>query len=69
MRGSGRIENGIEVPNIKVTLASQIPPGACEALNLGYMDPDQVDLEDWLNREDEGILFVPKAGERLYKLK
>lgn len=57
------------MPNIKVTLASQIPPGACEALNLGYMDPDQVDLEDWLNREDEGILFVPKAGERLYKLK
>ena len=69
VRGSGRMQNGIEVPNIKVTLASQIPPGACEALNLGYMDPDLVEIEDWLNREDEGILFVPKAGERLYKLK
>ncbi|MFU8826610.1 MAG: hypothetical protein ACNA70_03880 [Brevefilum sp.] len=63
------MQNGIEVPNIKVTLASLVPPGACAALNLGYIDPDQVKIEDWLNREDEGILFVPKAGERLYKIK
>jgi hypothetical protein len=26
-------------------------------------------LNDWLNKEDEGILVVPRAGEMLYRLK
>ena len=69
MRGSGVMENGVEKPNVKVTLASQIPPEDCEQLNLGYLDPASINIEEWQNREDEGILYVPKAGEILYRLK
>jgi nickel-dependent lactate racemase len=69
MRGSGVLENGIEKPNVKVTLASQIPPEDCKRLNLGYRDPASIKIEDWQNREAEGILYVPKAGEMLYRAK
>ncbi len=69
LRGSGRLENGIEKPNVRVTLASQIPPEDCARLNLGYLDPASINVNDWKDREDEGILYVPKAGEILYRLK
>lgn len=68
VRGSGRLENGIEKPNVRVTLASRISPEDCARLNLGYLDPASIRLEEWQNREDEGILYVPKAGEILYRL-
>ncbi len=68
VRGSGVMENGVEKPNVRVTLASQIPPEACARLNLGYLDPASICPADWQNREDEGILYVPKAGEILYRL-
>jgi hypothetical protein len=32
------------------------------------MDPSKIDIEDFLNKEDEGILFVDHAGEILYKM-
>lgn len=66
--GSGVITNGVEKPNVRVTLASQIPPEDCARLNLGYLDPATINVDDWKNREDEGILYVPKAGEILYRL-
>jgi nickel-dependent lactate racemase len=69
LKGSGTFENGVERPRIQVTLASQIPPEDCARLNLGYMDPASINVEAWQNREDEGILFVPKAGEYLYRVK
>lgn len=69
LRGSGVMENGIEKPNVRVTLASKLSKEDCERLNLGYMDPAKIKIEDWQNREDEGILYVPKAGEILYRLK
>ena len=69
LRGVGTYENGVEKPRIKVTLATRIPRERCERVNLGYLDPDAINFEDWQNREDEGILFVPKAGEMLYRLK
>jgi nickel-dependent lactate racemase len=69
VRGSGVMENGIEKPNVKVTLASKISPEDCARLNLGYLDPAKVDLAEWENREEEGILFVPRAGEVLYRHK
>jgi lactate racemase len=37
MRGSGVMENGLEKPNVEVTLVSQIPPNHCAWLNLGYI--------------------------------
>ncbi len=69
VRGGGKFENGVEHPNFKVTLASKIPPEVCKQINLGYMNANDVNVAEWQNREDEGILYVPKAGEMLYKVK
>jgi len=69
VRGDGRYENGIEYPRADVTLATQLSPEACAQLALGYQDPAEIDMREWQNREEEGILYVPKAGEMLYRLK
>ena len=68
LRGSGVLENGVERPNVRLTLASKIPPEDCARLNLGYLDPDQIDVKEFQDRESEGILYVPRAGEVLYRL-
>jgi len=41
----------------------------CGAINLGYRDPKTIRKGDFANREDDGVLLVPKAGEMLYQLK
>jgi lactate racemase len=69
LRGSGVMENGIEKPNVKVTLASKISAEDCARLNLGYLDPAQVNVNEWKDREEDGVLYVPKAGEILYRLR
>ena len=68
VRGGGTFENGVENCRVKVTLASQVPREVCESINLGYLDPATIDPADYANREEEGILLVPKAGEMLYRL-
>jgi nickel-dependent lactate racemase len=68
VRGIGKMENGVEKCRVKVTLATQIPPEMCAQINMGYRDPATIDIADFENREDEGILYVPKAGEMLYRL-
>jgi hypothetical protein len=40
----------------------------CAKINMGYRDPASINIADFENREDEGILYVPKAGEMLYRL-
>jgi nickel-dependent lactate racemase len=69
VRGVGTYQDGIETPRVQVTLATQIPEDVCRAINLGYRDPRSIDVAEYQNREDEGILYVPKAGEMLYRLK
>lgn len=69
LRGSGVMENGVEKPNVRVTLASKISAEDCARLNLGYLDPAKVNPEEWKDGEREGVLYVPKAGEILYRLK
>lgn len=69
VRGSGVMEAGIEKPNVRVTLSSKISAADCARLNLGYLDPAKVDFAAWQNRESEGVLYVPRAGEVLYRLK
>ena len=69
LRGSGVMQDGIEKPNVRVTLASKISAEDCARLNLGYLDPASVNVEEWKDKEDEGVLYVPKAGEILYRLK
>jgi len=68
LRGSGTYDHGVEKARIRVTLASQIPECVCSRFGLGYADPNHINPSDWQGREDEGILFVPKAGEILYRL-
>jgi nickel-dependent lactate racemase len=67
VKGIGTYEGGVERPRVEVVLASRIGPDACHRLNLGYLDPSTLDLDDYRGREDEGILVVPKAGEILYR--
>ena len=69
VRGGGTYENGIEVPRVRVTLASGISEETCRRINLGYRDPASIDVESFADREDEGILLVRKSGEYLYRLK
>jgi nickel-dependent lactate racemase len=71
LKGVGRYDadTGSERPRIKVTLATRIPEERCRKVNLGYLDPDTINLDEWKGREDEGILYVPKAGELLYRVK
>ncbi|MBK8022764.1 MAG: DUF2088 domain-containing protein [Chloroflexi bacterium] len=69
LRGSGTYEGGVEQARIRVTLSSRISREDCDRLSLGYLDPASVDFSEWQGREDEGILFVPKAGEMLYRVR
>jgi len=67
VRGSGRWEGGREVPRARVTLSSKLGPELCERIGLGYLDPASVDPESFAGREDDGVMLVRKAGERLYR--
>jgi nickel-dependent lactate racemase len=71
LRGQGTYdaETAIETPRLQVTLATGISEARCHKVNLGYLDPRSINLDEWLGREDEGILVVPKAGEMLYRIK
>lgn len=69
VKGVGTFENGVEKPRMNVILATQIPEKVCRSINLGYRDPNSINVDEWRDREDEGILYVPKAGEILYRLK
>jgi nickel-dependent lactate racemase len=70
LRGAGEYDLELgERPRIRVTLATGISRERCAAHNLGYLDPAAVDVAAWADREHEGLLLVPKAGEILYRLK
>ncbi len=68
VRGVGTFENGMEKPRIDVVLATAIPEWMCRQVNLGYLDPASIRLEEYMGREDDGILFVDHAGEVLHRL-
>ncbi len=57
-----------EQPRIQVTLATGIPEERCRRINLGYRDYHTINPLDWAHREDEGLFYVPDAGETLYRL-
>ena len=69
VRGIGTYVDGVEHCRVKVTLATGIPREICQEINLGYRDPATINPEDYANREDEGVLLVPKAGEMLFHLR
>ena len=53
---------------VNVTLATSIPEARCKSINLGYRDYRKIVPDEWKNREQEGILCVPRAGEYLHRL-
>lgn len=71
VRGIGEYEadTGVETCRAKVTLATRIPQEVCARINMGYRDPDSIDMESYAGREHEGVLLVRKAGEMLYQLR
>lgn len=68
VRGIGTFRDGVEKPRVTVTLATGIPESVCRRINLGYRDPASLDPRSFQGREAEGILYVPRAGEVLYRL-
>lgn len=65
--GTYTAATGVELPRIRVTLATGISPERCRRINLGYADYREIDPEKWRGREADGILLVPHAGEVLYR--
>ena len=69
VRGGGTFSAGIEQANAKVSLATKLSAADCQQLALGYVNPDEVVVAEWQDREAEGILYVPQAGEMLYRVR
>jgi nickel-dependent lactate racemase len=69
VKGAGAYDpaSAVEEPRIQVTLATGISEERCHRINLGYLDPREIDLAAWEDREAEGILVVHNAGEMLYR--
>ena len=68
VRGQTSYQGGVEIPRIRLTLASQIPEERCKRVGLNFADPAYIDLSWWRDRADPDYLFVSKAGEHLYRL-
>ena len=68
VRGIGTMADGRERCRIRVSLATGIPEERCRRVNLGYRDPASLDPADWQDEDQGGRLYVPGAGERLFKL-
>jgi nickel-dependent lactate racemase len=69
VKGAGTYEDGTERPRVNVILATGIPEERCRRVNLGYRDPATINPSDWADKESEGLLYVKKAGETLYRLR
>ena len=69
VKGIGTYIDGIEKPRVNVVLATGISRQRCRKVNLGFMDPNQIDIANYKNKEDRGILVVRHAGEILHRLK
>jgi nickel-dependent lactate racemase len=69
VRGAGRFQNNIEYPRATVKLATKLSSEDCGKLALGCLNPNEIDVAEWQNQEDDGVLYVPKAGEMLYRVK
>ena len=68
VKGIGTFTDGVEKPRANVILATRIPEDRCRKVNLGYMNPDDINIAHYEDREDEGVLLVHHAGELLHHL-
>jgi nickel-dependent lactate racemase len=64
LRGQGAWDNArkVETSRIQVTLATGISEECCNRLNLGYLNPDTVDRNQW-----NDWFVIDNAGETLYR--
>jgi len=69
VKGVGTFDGGVERPRITVTLATKIPEEECRAIHLGYRDYRSIDVDAWKHGSGDGRLYVPRAGETLYRLR
>jgi nickel-dependent lactate racemase len=71
LRGKGTYdaESGRETPRITVALATGIPEERCTQINVNYCNPGSVNVDDWRDREREGVKLISRAGEILYRLR
>jgi nickel-dependent lactate racemase len=68
VKGIGTYIDGVEKPRANVVLATGINKERCKKVNLDYMNPRDINIADYENRQDEGILLVHHAGEVLHRL-
>jgi nickel-dependent lactate racemase len=68
LKGVGTYKNGVEKPRINVVLATGISRQRCEKVNLGYTDPNAIDINNYEKKENQGVLVVHHAGEVLHRL-
>ncbi|MBN2210683.1 MAG: hypothetical protein JW709_04730, partial [Sedimentisphaerales bacterium] len=68
VKGIGTFEDDVEKPRVNVVLATSIPQERCQKVNLGYMNPADINIADYEDRETEGVLLVHHAGELLHRL-
>ena len=73
VKGAGTYDadTKVECPRVQVDISTSIPRERTERINLGYVDPATVSIEDWQRRaqDDDSILVIPHAGELLFRLK
>ena len=68
IKSIGTYIEGVEKPRFNVVPATKIGRQRCEKVNLGYMNPDDINISDYENKEDKSTLVVHHAGEMLYRL-
>ena len=69
LRGQGTFSREAgEHCRITVTLATGISEERCRAMNLNYRDPASIDI-DAFPKDDPDYLFVPHAGEMLFRVR
>jgi nickel-dependent lactate racemase len=68
VKGIGTFIDGVEKPRANVVLATGISEQRCKKVNLDYINPDDINIADYENKEDEGVLVVHHAGEVLHRL-
>lgn len=62
--GSARDAGGRLAPRYRITLASEVTEAACLRVNLGFLDHELLNLEEY--RADSETLVVENAGRDLY---
>jgi lactate racemase len=67
MKPDGRYEEGKEYPRIAASLATGISPHICKKINVNYLNPTEINNDNFEAGQNEDFLIIPNAGEILYR--